>query len=76
MATELLKQVWTQIEALPPVEQDAFAERMQRELEALSDRAWDDLLATPASRRLLERLVTEARDDYQTGKTIEVGEEW
>ena len=71
--TELLRRVVAQIELLPPEQQDAIAEALQRELE---EREWDDLLATPASQRFLDELVAEALQEDAAGKTRESGESW
>lgn len=61
--TDLLRQVVAQVELLPPEEQDALAETMQR---ALEEREWDALLAKPGSQRFLDELTAEARCEDAT----------
>ena len=56
MATELVQEIWTRLEALPASGQDAFAERMLKELDEFEEAAWDALVSSPASLRFLEQM--------------------
>lgn len=79
MATELLQQVISRIEALSPTEQDALAERMQTELDELEgaeEAEWDALVSSPASQDLLERWAAEALQEDDAGLTRKSGDEW
>ncbi|MGH2562137.1 MAG: hypothetical protein ACRDJH_24010 [Thermomicrobiales bacterium] len=58
--TETLQRVVAQVEQLPPDQQDAIAEVIQREL---AEREWDAIVAKPASQRFLEELAAEARGE-------------
>ena len=71
--TETLKKVVDQVEQLPPEEQDAIAEVIEREL---ADRKWDVLFASPASERFLDRLASEARREEAAGLTQESTDRW
>ena len=64
--TETLKRAMDQVAQLPPDEQDAIAELIEREL---ADRRWDTLFATDASQRFLDRLESEALREDATGLT-------
>ncbi len=59
------------MEQLPPGEQDALAKIIEEELD---EREWDALVATPQSRRFLERMAAEALAEYAAGKTRECGD--
>jgi len=56
-----------QISKLPEAEQEAYGARLLEELEA--DRKWDDLLASPKSQALLEKMADEAWAEYERGET-------
>jgi hypothetical protein len=71
--TELLRQVIARIELLPSEQQDAIAEKMQRELEELE---WDALVAKPSSQRYLAHLAAEAREEDAAGLTEESTDRW
>jgi hypothetical protein len=73
MVTEALKRVVDQVEQLPPEEQDAIAELIEREL---ADRKWEELYASPASDRFLERLEAEARREDAAGLTQDATDRW
>lgn len=67
--TDTLKRVMAQIEQLPPEQQDAIAEVIERELE---EREWDVMVATPASQRFLQELAGEGRREDAAGETLEL----
>ncbi len=71
--TEALRRVVALIEQLPPEQQDAIAEAMQRELE---EREWDALVAGPASQRFLARLAADARREEAAGQTRPSTDRW
>ena len=71
--TETLRKAIDQLEQLPPAEQDAIAEVIEREL---ADRKWDALFASPASERFLERLASEARREVTAGQTQDATVRW
>jgi DnaJ-domain-containing protein 1 len=71
--TELLRRVVAEIERLPAEEQDAIAERLQREME---EREWAERVAKPGSQRFLEALAAEARREDASGEAKESGERW
>ena len=73
MMTELLRQVVSEIEQLPPQEQDAIAKAIR---EGIEEREWDARVATPESQRFLERKAAEARAEHAAGKTREVIDSW
>jgi hypothetical protein len=73
MVTEALKRVVDQVEQLPPEEQDAIAELIEREL---ADRKWEELLASPESDRYLARLQAEARREDASGLTQDSADRW
>ena len=63
--TALLQKAMTQINALPPEEQDAVAALILEEIE--SEKRWDDLFA--GSQRPLAKLAKEAIAEYKAGRT-------
>ncbi|MDP9363658.1 MAG: hypothetical protein M3Q10_05440 [Chloroflexota bacterium] len=71
--TDLLRRVVARIELLPPEQQDAIAEAIERELE---EQEWESLLAKPGSQRFLDALVAEAQREDAAGKTRESGDRW
>ena len=71
--TETLRRVVEQIEQLPPQEQDAIAEIIEREL---ADRKWDALFASPASERFVNRLVSDAKREQAAGLVRESTDRW
>ena len=64
--TETLRRVVSEIERLPPHEQDAIARELQLRLD---EREWDSLVRSPESQRLLERLADEARSEDDQHET-------
>jgi hypothetical protein len=63
--TALLEKAMSQINALPPEEQDAVASLILEEIE--SEKHWDELFA--GSQAQLAQLAGQAIADYQAGKT-------
>ena len=63
--TALLEKAMSQINALPPEEQDAVASLILEEIE--SEKKWDDLFA--GSQGQLAQLAKEAIAEYKAGKT-------
>ena len=64
--TELLKKAFAEAAKLPPEDQDALAAALLDDLE--SERAWERPLG-PTDAGDLERLASEALDEYHSGKT-------
>jgi len=64
--TETLRRVVSEIERLPPHEQDAIARELQLRLD---EREWDSLVRSPESQLLLERLAAEARSEDDQNET-------
>ncbi|HEY7036616.1 MAG TPA: hypothetical protein VH482_35135 [Thermomicrobiales bacterium] len=71
--TESLQRIVNLVEQLPPEEQDAIAEMIEREL---ADRKWDELFATEASDRFLARLSSKALREDDSGLTRESTDRW
>lgn len=65
--TEALRRMVSEIEGLPDEEQDRIANLLQAEL----DRTWDDLLESPASLRMLDKIAERVRGDRRVGRTKE-----
>ncbi|MDQ3328872.1 MAG: hypothetical protein M3506_10170 [Chloroflexota bacterium] len=64
--TETLRRVVSEIERLPPHEQDAIARELQLRLD---EREWDALVRSPESQQLLEHLAAEARSEDDQHET-------
>jgi hypothetical protein len=69
--TERLQSVLTQIEHLPPEEQDQLAAVLE---EQLAEHEWEGLLQKPGSRAFLKELVEEGQREHAAGETEEVGD--
>jgi hypothetical protein len=63
--TALLQKALSQVDALPPEEQDALASLILEEMK--SEKRWDELFAS--SQGELSRLAQEAITEYKAGKT-------
>ena len=63
--TKLLEQVFTEVEKLPEVEQNALAKWLLTEIS--SEKKWDKAFAD--SEESLDKLAHEALQEYKQGKT-------
>jgi hypothetical protein len=66
--TELLQEAFEEVAKLPLEEQDAIAQWILAEL--ASERKWDENFAS--STDLLDRLASEAIEDYTQGRTTPI----
>lgn len=67
--TDTLRRAVAHVEQLPPEQQDAIAEIIERELE---EREWANLVATPKSQRFLRELAAQARREDAAGETLDL----
>ncbi len=67
--TKLLEKAFAEASKLPEEDQDRVAAQLLREL--ADDARWDASFAASASK--LERLAAEALEEYQAGRTEELG---
>ena len=65
--TDLLRKAVAEVEALPPRQQDFYAQVLLEELE--SERRWDESFARPVEGTGLEQLILEAEVDVRSGRT-------
>lgn len=65
--TDALRRVVSEIESLPDEEQDRIANLLQAEL----DRAWDEVLESPRSIRMLDEMAEHVRSERRAGRTKE-----
>lgn len=66
--TELLRKVVATVEALPPEQQDFYAQVLLDEL--ASERRWDELFSRPIEGTKLEALIEEAGQEIRQGRTM------
>ena len=66
--TEALRRVVAEIESLPDEEQDRLARLLEDEL----NRRWDEMLESPESVAMLDKLAEEALTDAREGRVREL----
>ena len=70
--TQLLQRAFEQAAALPEDDQDFLAEMILDEI--AQDQTFDELLASPRSLKVLEKLAAEAMAEHRAGLTMDLDE--